>query len=163
MAKHRRLPKKSQRDHSRSSQAAPDYEIGYGRPPVHSRFKPGKSGHLKGRTKGRRNVRTVVEEVLNQRIVIREGERTRSLSKLEGLVLTMVNKALQGDAKTQAALISLLRALGMTGEMPEPTRTEPVTDHDADVIADYLRRHAAPNENTADHRQSTSAGDRPKP
>ncbi len=88
MAKHGRLPTKSQGDHSRSSQAAPDYEIGYGRPPVQSRFKPGKSGNLKGRPKGRPNVRTVVEEALNQRIVIREGERTRSVSKLKGLVLT---------------------------------------------------------------------------
>ncbi len=144
MAKHRRLPKKFQGDHSRSSQAAPDYEIGYGRPPVQSRFKPGKSGNLKGRPKGRPNVRTVVEEALNQRIVIREGERTRSVSKLKGLVLTILNKSLHGDTKTLTAFISLLRSLGMTGEMPEPTSTEPVTDHDADIIADFLRRSKKP-------------------
>ena len=121
MAKRPPPPKTSQRDHGQSSETPPDYEIGYGRPPVHSRFKPGQSGNPKGRPKGHRNVRTVVEEALNKRITIREGDRTRSLSKLDGVVLTIVNKALQGDAKAQTALIALLRSLGMTAEVPEPT------------------------------------------
>jgi hypothetical protein len=162
MAKHPRLPKTSQRDHDQSSEAAPDYEIGFRRPPVRRRFKPGQSGNSKGRPKGRRKVRTAVEEALNQRITIREGDRTHSLSKLDGFVLTILNKALQGDAKAQTVLITLLRSLGMTGEMPEPTSTEPITAHDGEIIADFLRRHgastnnaAASDENATDNRQST--------
>ena len=98
-------------------------------------------------------MRTVVEEVLNQRITIREGDRTRSLPKLDGVVLTMVNKALQGDVKTQTALFALFRSLGMTGEMPEPTSTEPVTAHDGEIIADFLRRHGASTDNAAAPRE----------
>ncbi len=147
MAKHPRLTRKSQRDHRHSAAAKRDYEIGYGRPPQHSRFKPGESGNDKGRPKGRRNVRTVVEEVLNQRITIREGDRTRSLRKLDGVVLTMVNKALQGDVKAQASVLALLRSVGMTAEVPEPSSTEPVTAHDPDIIADFLRRHGTSTEN----------------
>ena len=30
----------------------PDYAVGYGKPPQHSRFKPGRSGNPKGRPKG---------------------------------------------------------------------------------------------------------------
>ena len=58
---------------------AQTFSVGYGRPPVHSRFKPGQSGNPKGRRKGQRNVGTVVDGELSQRIKVREGNRTRSL------------------------------------------------------------------------------------
>ena len=158
MAKRPRLPTASRSDHGQSSEAPPTYEIGRGRPPVHSRFKPGQSGNPKGRRKGARNKRTVVEQALNKRITIREDGRKRSLSKFEVLVLTMLNKALQGDVKTQIALFGLLRSFGMIGEEPEPTATEPVTAHDDEIIADFLRRNRASTEEFcgARERRSTS-------
>ena len=67
---------------------------------------------------------------MNKRITIREDGRKRSLSKFEVLVLTMLNKALQGDVKTQIALFGILRSFRMIGEEPEPTATEPVTAHE---------------------------------
>ena len=152
-------PKTSQRHNDQSSETPPDYEIGYGRPPRHSRFKAGKTGNPKGRPKDNRNVRTVVEEALNEKIKIRVGDRTRSRSKIDGVVLTIVNKALQGDAKAQTMLIALLRSVGMTAEAPEPTSTEPVTAHDADVIADFLLRQEPSTGNTT---ASEHAVDNPK-
>src|SRR4249919_1645514 len=101
MAKRPRLPNESQDDHGQSPEIPPSYAIGRSRPPVHSRFKPGQSGNPKGRRKGARNKRAVVEQALNKRITIREDGRKRSLSKFEVLVLTMVNKAMRGDVKTQ--------------------------------------------------------------
>ncbi len=169
MAKRPRLPKVSQNDHGQSSAAPPGYAIGRGRPPLHSRFKPGQCGNPKGRRKGARNKRTVVEQALNKQIKVREDGRTRSLSKFEALVLTMVNKALQGDVKTQIALFGLLRSFGMIGEEPEPTSTEPVTAHDGEIIADFLRRNSASTEDSAapeneiDNRQNTPPSKEKKP
>jgi Family of unknown function (DUF5681) len=117
--------------------------VGYCKPPVHTRFKKGQSGNPKGRRKGQRNVHTVVGEVLSQRITIREGNRTRSVTKLDGVIVTMVNAALRGDAKAQAALIAMMRSLGMTGEPPPATNLEPFTGDDQSLIADYLRRNAS--------------------
>ena len=34
-----------------------NHEVGYGKPPKHTRFKPGQSGNSKGRPKGVRNFR----------------------------------------------------------------------------------------------------------
>ena len=141
MAKHPRLPKKPQSNDSPPSEVKRDYEIGYGRPPKHSRFKPGKSGNIKGRPKGRLNVRRVVEDVMSERITIREGDRKRSLSKLGGVVLTMTNAVLRGDTKPLNPLTVLLRSVGLLNEVTEPTSTEPMTDHDREIIADYFRRH----------------------
>jgi uncharacterized protein DUF5681 len=117
--------------------------VGYGRPPVHTRFKPGQSGNPRGRRKGQRNVHTVVDEALSQRITIREGNRTRSVTKLDAVIVTMVNAALKGDAKAQASLMAMMRSLGMTGEPPPATNPEPFTPDDQSLIADYLRRHGS--------------------
>ena len=105
--------------------------------------KPGQSGNRRGRPKRQRNVRTVVEETLNQRIKIREGNGTRSLTKLDGVILTMINGALKGEPKALAALMSLVRSLGMTGEAPEAANLEPLTDNDDALLADYLGRRGA--------------------
>src|SRR5258708_20178379 len=55
----------------------PSFAVGYGRPPVHSRFKPGKSGNPKGRAKQSRNMRTIVQQVLTEDIHIPTGRRIR--------------------------------------------------------------------------------------
>jgi hypothetical protein len=117
--------------------------VGYCKPPVHTRFKKGQSGNPKGRRKGQRNVHTVVDEALSQRITIREGNRTRSVTKLDAVILTMVTAALKGDTKAQAQLITLLRSLGMTGEPPEAPTQEPFTTDDQGLIADYYRRNGS--------------------
>jgi hypothetical protein len=53
MTAHSPLPETSQPDGSQSSGAA--YAIGDGKPPMHTRFKPGRSGNAKGRPKRHRN------------------------------------------------------------------------------------------------------------
>lgn len=44
-----------------------EYEVGYGRPPTHTRFQPGKSGNPNGRPKGSKNTKTILMEELIQR------------------------------------------------------------------------------------------------
>ena len=63
-------------------------QVGYGRPPLHSRFKPGQSGNPKGRAKQSRNLRTIVKQVLNEHMQIREGGRLRRMSAMEAFVRT---------------------------------------------------------------------------
>jgi hypothetical protein len=131
--------------HLKAAQSNGDhtFSVGYGKPPAHTQFKPGQSGNPKGRRKGQRNVRTVVEEALNQRIRIREGDRTRSLTKLEVVILTMITGALKGDAKALASLIAVMRSLGMTGEPPAANDQKPFTADDEGLIADFLRRRGS--------------------
>ena len=40
------------------------YEVGYARPPLHSRFRPGQSGNPAGRRKGAHNLGTDVQRIL---------------------------------------------------------------------------------------------------
>ena len=141
------LPETSRPDGAQPSGAAPDYVVGYRRPPTHTRFK---KGHPKrgGRRRGQRNVRTVVEETLNQRIKIREGDRTRSLSKRDAMYLRITNDAVSGNDKAQSKVIALMQSLRLHEEPQEETNRQPVTADDAAVIADFLRRHGIEMEPT---------------
>jgi len=116
-------------------------EVGYGKPPSHTRFKPGQSGNPKGRPKSSRNLRTVLEEALNETVTIREGNRIRTLSKRDALVRTLVNGALMKDPKAVQALLAFMRATGFVSNEPDVApHQEPSTEDDA-LIADYFRRH----------------------
>jgi hypothetical protein len=135
----------SKRESQRNRRAGSrrDYAVGYGKPPAVNRFKPGQSGNPKGRPWRHRNLRTVLEEALNERIAVREGERSRSLTKREALILSIVNNALKCDPKALASLITLMRSLGMADEAHGPSPDEPITQNDAALLADFVARHAS--------------------
>ena len=137
---------------------AQTFSVGYGRPPVHSRFKPGQSGNPKGRRKGQRNVRTVVDGELSQRIKVREGNRTRSLTKLDAFVVTLINAALKGDPKASASLITLLRSLGLIGEPPAANDQKPYTADDESLIADFLRRQGSEEQQQTESNEKDKEG-----
>jgi hypothetical protein len=81
--------------------------VGYGRPPAHTRFKPGQSGNPKGRPKHRKNISTVFREVLNENIKIKEGDKIKTVSKAEAMVRGTVLKALKGDTKSVMMVLEL--------------------------------------------------------
>ena len=115
MAKHPRLPETFGPNGGDSSNTARDYAVGYGRPPVHSQYtRGGRPGNPRGRPKGKRNARTLLDATLNEKVTVREGNRTRSVTKLHAMILRITNDAVSGNARAQANLIALARSLGFT-------------------------------------------------
>ena len=106
MSKTRQSP---QRSGSQAEKPA-DYEVGRGKPPLHTRFRPGQSGNPKGRPKGVHNFRTDVQATLKAPVkVTREGKR-RKLSTQEAALLRLREKALGGDARALDRLLGLAQA-----------------------------------------------------
>jgi hypothetical protein len=88
-----------------------DYEVGYKKPPVHSRWKKGQSGNLKGRKKGKVRVADldeVIDEVLAALVAVNENGRPLKISKHRAFVTQIVNKAIKGDSKAAGLLMSHL-------------------------------------------------------
>jgi len=92
------------------------YEVGYGKPPVATQFKKGKSGNPRGRPKGARGVRTLLAEALAQQITISEAGRTSRVSKSEALILSLITRAIKGDIRAAA---QILRLMEEQGEAPQ--------------------------------------------
>src|SRR5688572_27285420 len=77
----------------------PVYEVGYGHPPRHTRFKPGQSGNPRGRPKNAKNLSTLLSEALNARVIVAENGRRRKITKREAIVTQLVNRSVQADPK----------------------------------------------------------------
>lgn len=90
-----------------SKAPAGDYVVGYGRPPVHSRFKPGQSGNAKGRPAGTANMNTLIEKALVEKVTVTDAGRRRKISKGEVIAKQIVNKAASGDLQAARLLLQL--------------------------------------------------------
>src|SRR4051794_3516641 len=60
-------------------------KVGYGSPPVATRFKPGKTGNPRGRPRGTVNLATALAKVYTDTLTVREGDKKRRLPRLEAL------------------------------------------------------------------------------
>lgn len=100
-----------------------EYEVGYRRPPKHTRFKKGRSGNPKGRSKGRRNNRSILRAVLERKVTIRENGEPRQVEFIEAFVHKLVEKALNGTASDQIKLMQVIDqyAPEMLRDPPSPT------------------------------------------
>lgn len=87
--------------------AGNDEGVGYGRPPLQSRFKPGESGNPKGRPKGAVSFKSDLLEELSETIAVRQGSGEVRITKQRLIVKKLVAASIDGDPKAASALISL--------------------------------------------------------
>jgi hypothetical protein len=85
--------------------------VGYRRPPVHSRFKPGRSGNPRGRPKGRLNFETDLKRTLQAPVTLNDGGKPRRVTTQEAMLLRLREKALKGDVKALDKLLSFSAVL----------------------------------------------------
>jgi len=109
-----------------------DYDIGYGKPPITTRFKKGRSGNPKGRSKGTKNLKTDLAEELRQTVAVREGETTRSVTKQRAMVKALMAKAIKGDTRAAGKIIDLINAL--LGLDQKQGRARPLTAEEEALI-----------------------------
>lgn len=84
-----------------------DDEVGYGKPPKHTRFKPGQSGNPGGRKKGSRNFRTDLEEVLNAKVSIKENGKLKKVTSQQAALRRLTEKALVGEGRLITLFLGL--------------------------------------------------------
>lgn len=85
------------------------YLVGYGQPPQHTRFVKGQSANPKGRPRGSKNMTTLITEVLDECVTIKENGKARRVTKRVAMFKQLVNKAAMGDLKALQLLMLQLR------------------------------------------------------
>jgi hypothetical protein len=87
-----------------------EYEVGYGKPPTHTQFKPGQCGNPKGRPKGARNFKTDVRETLAAPVRVTRDGKQKNVSTQEAMLLRLREQALSGNPRALDRLMSLAQA-----------------------------------------------------
>ncbi len=108
-------------------------EVGYGKPPKATRFRPGQSGNPRGRPKGARGIAKVLDEALSQEVRVTEGGQTVRITKREALILSLITKALKGDMRAAAHTLRLMEAYEAK---PTAAEAKEVTIHVIDTFDD---------------------------
>jgi len=119
---------------------AEGYRIGYGKPPLHSRFRPGQSGNPKGRPRHSRNLKNVVSDAMRQPVVIVENGRRRTVPARDAIVKREVQQALQGDQKSIAKVLEL--DIRFMDEEAGPMQLPVDPEKDAEIVQDFLSKRS---------------------
>lgn len=94
-------------------EADPSYRVGYGRPPVDTRFQKGRSGNPRGRPRTRKNLATMAREVLQQPVVVMVNGRRRTVPALQAVLHRLLARGLKdGDPRALASILALADRAG---------------------------------------------------
>jgi len=85
------------------------YDVGFGKPPRHSRFRPGQSGNPSGKRKPRQGLSERLDRILAEQINVTDAGKQRRLPKEEVFLRQMVNKAIAGDRQFGRLLLDYLQ------------------------------------------------------
>jgi hypothetical protein len=114
-----------------------DYKVGFGKPPVHGRFKPGMSGNPSGRPKRGPSFRADLTDELQELTRIKDGDREIEVTKQRALAKTLVNSALARDPRALQLLISLCRD---DGSPTQDVANSGLSEPDLIAISDVLKK-----------------------
>jgi hypothetical protein len=97
---------------SRKKETARDSNpVGYGRPPVQSRFRKGKSGNPTGKRKHGEAERAeaLIRQEAYRLLNVREGEKVTRMPALQAVIRSQITAAAKGNVAAQRALVKIVQ------------------------------------------------------
>jgi hypothetical protein len=126
------------RDHDHDAGSDSGEKVGYGRPPRHSRFRPGQSGNPKGRPKGARSIQDGVSEVFRKARRVKVQGKTVRMPTFMVILASQAERAMRGDVAAFRALTPLMMRLVDGDEGGEAVKKLP--EEDRRLLADFVER-----------------------
>jgi hypothetical protein len=112
-----------------------DYEVGYGRPPVATRFAAGNRANPNGRPKGSRSICAIMQAIMRQKIAVSENGKTRRIPTLEVILRRLANDAMRSDSRALKLLLELNDRYGQPIDGGGPS--EELSSDDLKILAAY--------------------------
>src|SRR4051794_26939196 len=134
------------------SEPSADDQVGYGKPPRHSRFKKGQSGNPRGRP----SLARVAYRILNEKIRVRENGERRTITKLEAMLKQLANKGVSGDLR---AIREVLKLPVETGNGEDAGGWRPVVSGEPLSDTEWERRYGRSEADVAARREEALAVD----
>lgn len=113
-----------------------DDEIGYGKPPRHTRWKKGQSGNPRGREKGSRGLKADLHAELVSRMEIQMNGKRISGTKQQLMLKTLTARAAAGDVRSIKALIDLV--MQIFGPEDRGREAKRLSNHDQQILDQLL-------------------------
>jgi hypothetical protein len=88
-----------------------DYQVGYKKPPIETRFKKGNNANPRGRPRGSKNLATLQDRALDTVVVVEDGTRRR-LTKRDIVIAQLVDRSAGADLRATKILLDMLDKLG---------------------------------------------------
>ena len=119
-----------------------NYNVGPGRPPLHTRFKKGRSGNPGGK---RKHMPALLADTLDEPIFITiDGER-RQLTKRQAVIHQLVDKSTTADLRATKMLFDMIKdaehKAGIVTPPPEPRRLDAADKEVVQLFVERLRKH----------------------
>ena len=115
-----------------------DYEVGYGKPPRHTRFGKGEpSANPRGRPA--KNLAALLVEGLNKPVVVTEDGQRRTITVREAIITQLINKSATADLRATKMLLDMIKdAEKKAAPAPEPSPR--FTAADEEVVEQLIER-----------------------
>ena len=113
--------------------------VGYGRPPIERRFKPGQSGNPKGRPKNRKNLVAMLKDVMDKPVKIRSGSDVRNVTMFQAILEATANNAVGGNARALTTILHFVEKLRIFKY--EPPEVYQRRAREAEELRQKLERH----------------------
>ena len=133
-----------------------DDEVGYGKPPRHSRWKKGQSGNPRGRPKGSRGLKTDLHAELVSRMEIQMNGKRVSGTKQQLMLKTLTARAAAGDVRAIKALIDLV--MQVFGPEDRGGDRKVLSAQDGQLLEELLGRRPAATDDKPANSAETDEG-----
>ena len=116
-----------------------EYEVGFCRPPKATRFKPGQSGNPVGRPKGVMNIDTLIDAIINKKVVATVDGKEMKLSKKHVMWLRVANDAVGGKLASLKILERRMDRIDEKKAVQAAAKEQSMAPTDREILDHYFK------------------------
>ena len=128
---------------SKNGRGNGDYEVGYGKPPVQTRFRKGQSGNPRGSYRKSepwdRANQLMLKEAYRS-VTVRDGDRTMKMPAIAAIFRSQLAKGLKGNGPAQRASLRMIEAIEGRQSALNTEALKTIIEYKADAEREIERR-----------------------